>query len=85
MTIGRSIALRSMSLAAGALVAAGIATPACAARFDMPVLSPPDYLLGGLLLLLVVALVMRIAQRHELDEIPPAAGPDMRWWKQPGM
>ncbi len=85
MTTGRSIALRSMSLAVGALLAAGIATPASAARFDMPVLSPPDYLLGGLLLLLVVALVMRIAKRHELEETPPAAGPDMRWWKQPQM
>ena len=51
----------------------------------MPVLSPPDYLLGGLLLLLVVALIMRIAKRHELEETPRAAGPDMRWWKQPQM
>lgn len=83
MTTGRSTGLRSMSLAVGTLLAAGIATPASAARFDMPVLSPPDYLLGGLLLLLVVALVMRIAKRHELEETPPAVGPDMRWWKQP--
>jgi hypothetical protein len=85
MTSGRSIVLRSMSLAVGALLAAGIASPAFAARFDMPVLSPPDYLLGGLLLLLVVALVVRIARRHEMEETPPAAGPDMRWWKQPQM
>lgn len=82
MTIRRANTPGSISLAIGTCVAAGIASPALAAKFDMPVLTPPDYILGGLLLLLVVALVVRLVKHHD-EEIAAPSGSDMRWWQNP--
>jgi preprotein translocase subunit SecY len=80
MTTRHEGALRKLSWLGGAWLALGAAAPAFAARLDLPPLSEQDYLLGGLLLLLVVALIARLAGRRE-DEVPAPEGPDMRWWK----
>ena len=70
------------------LPAIGVATPAFGAPIRLPfdmAFSETDYVLGGLLLLLVVALVVVISMRHaKTDQTiaePIAEGPDLRWWK----
>lgn len=84
----RNKLVRGCSAALGALPAIGVATPAFGATrrlpFDM-MFSQTDYVLGGLMLVLIVALVASISIRHAKKDqtIVEAApeGPDLRWWK----
>jgi len=70
------------------LPAIGVATPAFGAAVRLPFdmwFSETDYVLGGLLLVLVVALVASISMRHAKNDQtiaePLPEGPDLRWWK----
>ena len=88
MNTRHAIAFRFSSIIGGVSLALGTVTPAFAAMPVLPVsLAPSDFVLGGLLVVLVTALVMRLAHRQEdgMSNVPAATGRDMRWWKQPQM
>ena len=86
MSTGRAVAFRCSSLIGGVSLALGAVTPAFAAMPVLPLsLAPSDFVLGGLLVVLITALVMRLAHRHEdeMSNLSAPTGPDMRWWKHP--
>jgi hypothetical protein len=69
-----------------ALIALGGVTPAWAAAMRLPFdmyFTTYDYVLGGLLVVLVAALLVSITKRvnQEATEEPVREGPDLRWWK----
>ena len=80
--------LRSRSVAASAWLALCAAAPAVAAPIDLhwPQIhwppSPPDMLLIGSGLVLVLALGIALTRRPARTSRAPE-GPDLRWWKNP--
>jgi len=87
MTTRPAVAFRCSSLIGGVSLALGAVTPAFAAMPVLPLsLAPSDFVLGGLLVVLVTALVMRLARRNDdASNLSAPTGPDMRWWKHPQM
>ena len=87
MTTRPDVAFRCSSLIGGVSLALGAVTPAFAAMPVLPLsLAPSDFVLGGLLVVLVTALVMRLARRNDdASNLSAPTGPDMRWWKHPQM
>ena len=87
MTTRRAVASRFSSMIGGVSLALGAVTPAFAAMPVLPLsLAPSDFVLGGLLVVLVTALVMRLARRNDdASNLSAPTGPDMRWWKHPQM
>ena len=88
MKNARNKLVRVGSAALGVLPAIGIATPAFGATIRLPfdmAFSETEYILGGLLIALIVALVVSISMRHaKTDQTiaePLPEGPDLRWWK----
>ncbi len=79
---------RSRAVAATAWLALSAATPAMAAPIDLhwPQLqwppSPPDMLLIGSGIVLVLALAFALIRRPSRPSRAPE-GPDLRWWKNP--
>lgn len=73
------VALRC-SLAAGALLGVGPAFGANLPKFDLT-FTPPDYVLGALLLVLIVALAVSLSRDHRRRTETARGEPDMRWWK----
>ena len=73
------------------LLGMGVVTPAFGATVRLPfdmAFSETDYILGGFLLALIVALVISITREYARDEReerpsaePRSEGPDLRWWK----
>ncbi len=85
---------RGWSEAIAVLLGMGIVTPAFGAALRLPfdmAFSETDYILGGFLLVLIVALVVSITMDHTREERssnedrssvkPHSEGPDLRWWK----
>ena len=69
-----------------ALLGLGVVTPAWGATLRLPFdmyFTTYDYVLGGLLVVLVTALVVSISKRanQEPKEASVREGPDLRWWK----
>jgi len=87
MTTRPAVAFRCSSLIGGVSLALGAVTPAFAAMPVLPLsLAPSDFVPGGLLVVLVTALVMRLARRNDdASNLSAPTGPDMRWWKHPQM
>lgn len=80
--------LRPRAMAASAWLALSTATPALAAPLDLhwPQLhwppSPPDVLLIGSGVVLVLALAFALTRRPPRTSRAPE-GSDLRWWKNP--
>lgn len=79
---------RGWSEAIAVLLGMGIVTPAFGATVRLPfdmAFSEMDYILGGFLVVLIVALVVSVTMDHAREERssvkPHAEGPDLRWWK----
>jgi hypothetical protein len=79
---------RGWSEALAVLLGMGTVTPAFGATLRLPfdmAFSETDYILGGFLLVLIVALVVSITMDHAREERssvkPHSEGPDLRWWK----
>jgi len=79
---------RGWSEALAVLLGTGVVTPAFGATLRLPfdmAFSETDYILGGFLVVLIVALVVSITMDHAREERssvkPHAEGPDLRWWK----
>jgi hypothetical protein len=84
---------RGWSQTCAVLLGMGFVTPAFSATLRLPFdmgFSESDYILGGLLLVLIVALPVSITMRHAREERSSeerptvearSEGPDLRWWK----
>jgi hypothetical protein len=82
---------RTWSETLAVLLGMGVVTPAFGATVRLPfdmAFSETDYILGGFLLALIVALLVSITREYAREELSAPSnverrseGPDLRWWK----